>query len=53
MAIKKSDLYTSLWASCDGLLAERYAAPLPQIEDEVAALAAKVDADLKKMGVKA
>jgi type I restriction enzyme M protein len=32
-------------------LAERYAAPLPQIVDEVAALAAKVDAHLKKMGV--
>ncbi|MEX2381058.1 MAG: class I SAM-dependent DNA methyltransferase [Opitutales bacterium] len=31
------------------LLADRYAAPLPQIVDEVAALAAKVDAHLKKM----
>ncbi len=32
------------------LLADRYAAPLPQLVDEVAALAAKVDAHLKKMG---
>ena len=31
-------------------LAERYEAPLPQLTDEVAALAAKVDAHLKKMG---
>jgi type I restriction enzyme M protein len=32
-------------------LAERYAAPLPKITDEVAALAARVDEHLKKMGV--
>jgi type I restriction enzyme M protein len=32
------------------LLAERYAAPLPQIEDEVERLAAKVEKHLKKMG---
>jgi type I restriction enzyme M protein len=31
-------------------LAERYATPLPQLTDEVAALAAKVDTHLKKMG---
>jgi type I restriction enzyme M protein len=31
-------------------LADRYATPLPQLTDEVAALAAKVDAHLKKMG---
>jgi len=31
-------------------LAERYAAPLPQIVDEVATLAARVDGHLKKMG---
>jgi type I restriction enzyme M protein len=31
------------------LLADRYAAPLPQIVDEVAALAARVDEHLKKM----
>jgi type I restriction enzyme M protein len=31
-------------------LAERYATPLPQLTDEVAALAAKVDGQLKKMG---
>jgi type I restriction enzyme M protein len=31
-------------------LAERYASPLPQLTDEVAALAAKVEAHLKKMG---
>jgi type I restriction enzyme M protein len=32
-------------------LAERYESPLPQIVDEVAALSAKVDENLKKMGV--
>jgi len=32
-------------------LAERYATPLPQLTDEVATLAARVDAHLKKMGV--
>jgi type I restriction enzyme M protein len=31
-------------------LAERYATPLPQLTDEVAALAVKVEAHLKKMG---
>ena len=31
-------------------LAERYATPLPQLVDEVAALAVKVDAHLKRMG---
>ena len=31
-------------------LAERYATPLPQLVDEVAALAAKVDQNLQKMG---
>ena len=31
-------------------LAKRYATPLPQLTNEVAALAAKVDAHLKKMG---
>jgi type I restriction enzyme M protein len=30
-------------------LAERYATPLPQLTDEVAALAARVDGHLKKM----
>lgn len=67
MAIKKSDLYSSLWASCNELrggiperdidapdnarlLAERYATPLPQLVDEVATLAARVDDHLKKMG---
>ena len=29
---------------------ERYATPLPELTDEVAALAAKVDRHLKKMG---
>lgn len=33
-------------------LAERYATPLPQLTDEVAALAARVDEHLKKMGAK-
>ena len=32
-------------------LAERYATPLPQLTDEVAVLAAKVDMHLKAMGV--
>jgi len=32
-------------------LAERYATPLPRLTDEVAALAARVDGHLKKMGV--
>jgi len=32
------------------LLADRYAAPLPQIVDEVALLSARVDGHLKKMG---
>ena len=31
-------------------LAERYATPLPQLTDEVAALATRVDEHLKKMG---
>ena len=31
-------------------LAERYATPLPQLTDEVATLAARVDGHLKKMG---
>jgi type I restriction enzyme M protein len=33
-------------------LAERYATPLPQLTDEVAALAAKVDEHLRKMGAR-
>lgn len=33
-------------------LAERYATPLPKLTDEVAALAARVDEHLKKMGAK-
>jgi type I restriction enzyme M protein len=35
---------------CICQLAERYATPLPQLTDEVAALAAKVDQHLQKMG---
>ena len=31
-------------------LAKRYATPLPQLTDEVATLAARVDGHLKKMG---
>ena len=31
-------------------LAERYAAPLPQLVDEVAGLSARVDEHLKRMG---
>ena len=30
--------------------AERYATPMPQLTDEVATLAARVDGHLKKMG---
>lgn len=33
-------------------LAERYATPLPQLTGEVAALAARVDGHLEKMGFK-
>jgi type I restriction enzyme M protein len=33
-------------------LAERYATPLPQLTGQVAALAARVDAHLNKMGAK-
>mgnify|MGYP000249322675 CR=1 FL=1 len=36
--------------SIPNVLAERYATPLPQLTDEVAALAAKVDQHLQKMG---
>lgn len=56
MAIKKSDLYSSLWASCDELrghireLTERYVTPLPQLEREVARLSARVEGHLKSMG---
>ena len=32
------------------MTAERYASPLPKIIDEVAALSARVDDHLKKMG---
>ena len=35
------------------VLADRYAAPLPRIVDEVATLAAKVDGHLKQMGIQA
>jgi hypothetical protein len=41
MAIKKSNLYSSLWASCDELRG---------CMDEVEQLAAKVAAHLAKMG---
>lgn len=60
MAIKKSDLYSSLWASCDELrggmdairqLAERYSTPLPQLTTEVETLSARVAGHLQKMGV--
>ena len=45
----------AVYAQADGAsrirqLAERYATPLPQLVDEVAALAAKVDQHLQKMG---
>ena len=59
MAIKKSELYSSLWKSCDelrgGMDASQYkdyvyGAPLPQLTKEVETLAARVDAHLRKMG---
>ena len=109
MALKKSELYSSLWSGCDELrggmdasqykdyvlvllfvkyvsdkyagqpfapitipdgasfadmvalkgstnirqLAERYATPLPQLTDEVATLAGRVEEHLKRMGVQA
>ena len=34
-------------------LAERYATPLPQLSDEVATLASRVEEHLKRMGVQA
>jgi hypothetical protein len=46
MAIKKSELYSSLGQSCDEL---RGGTPLPQIIAEVEILAARVDEHLKKM----
>jgi hypothetical protein len=39
MAIKRSDLYSSLWTSC-----------VPRLADEEEALAQRVDEHLKKMG---
>jgi type I restriction enzyme M protein len=64
MALKKSELYSSgayeYQGEAAGLsqtltgrvrqLAERYATPLPHLVDEVAALAARVDVQLRKMG---
>ena len=54
-------LHTSLQAELDRVsqtltrrireLAERYATPLPALEDEVAVLSAKVGDHLKRMGV--
>jgi hypothetical protein len=52
MAIKKSNLYSSVCGSCDELrggIAERYTT-LPKLTEEVAVLAARVDEHLKKMG---
>lgn len=53
MALKKSELYSSLWQSCDELRGGMDASPLPQLTDEVEQLAAKVAKHLKKMGVEA
>ncbi len=64
MALKKSQLYSSLWASCDELrggmdasqyvdkcLEERYAEPLPEIMRRVGEFEAKVEQHLANMGL--
>ena len=72
MALTKSELYSSLWKSCDELrggtdasqykdcvlvllfvkyVADKYAAPLPELFDAVASLSPLVDGHLKKVGV--
>ncbi len=48
MALKKSQLYGSLWQGGDEL---RGGMDTSQYRDEVAALAARVDGHLGKMGV--
>ncbi len=49
MAIKKSDLYSSLWASRDELLGGMDASQYKDyVADEVAALAARVEQHLKR-----
>ncbi len=66
MALTKSQLYSSLWESCDllrggmdasqykdyvlVLLFLKYATPLPKLAAEVDILAARVDAQPEKMG---
>lgn len=65
MALKKSQLYSSIWQACDTLrggmdasqykdyvqeLAERYSETLPEIEAETKTLTAKVDEHLAQMG---
>jgi len=53
MAIRKSDFYSSLWASCDELCGGMDASQYKDyVVDEVAALAARVEQHLKKMGAK-
>jgi type I restriction-modification system DNA methylase subunit len=60
MALKKSELYSSLWAGCDelrgGMDASQYkdcAAPLPPLTAAVAALEAEVAGQLRKIGFQA
>jgi hypothetical protein len=49
MPVKKSELYSSHWASCDELLGDAYATPLPQHTSEAAILETKVSRHLERM----
>jgi hypothetical protein len=53
MAPKKSEVYSSLWSSCDELRGRRhprYEPPLPVLVGRVAELEAKVSRHLERMG---
>ena len=50
MAIKKSELYSSLWKSCDELRGGMDASPLPALEQQVTDCQSHVEEHLKKMG---
>jgi hypothetical protein len=53
MALKKSELYFSLWSSCDELRGRRhprYEPPLPVLVSRVAELEVKVSRHLERMG---
>ncbi len=54
MALKKPELYSPLWSSCDELgdgtkMAERYENPLPKLTDRVAELEVTVNRHLERM----